>query len=208
MFKHTVNSKAYIALSVGARCVLFELTSMYNGNSQNAVFLSARDGAKRLGVSKNTVAKWERKLVHYGFTAVVRGAHLGVGGVGKATLYRLTDRAFAGKPAIREFDSWDGVLFDDRKPNPVPKSKTPRTKKVDIRTEAKIDPNGNKRTNKRYIRDREDRPTERYITRYTTPLSPEGAGDPNFNPILSWVCLRAAYQMQMQKICDEAAEAA
>ena len=42
------------------------------------------------------------------------------------------------------------------------------------------------------------------------PLEPSKAkgGDSNFNPILSWVCLRAVYQMQMQRLCDEAAEAA
>jgi hypothetical protein len=39
------------------------------------------------------------------------------------------------------------------------------------------------------------------------PASPDQRQDRNFNPILSWLCLRAAYQMQMQRLCDEAAEA-
>src|SRR5215831_9656582 len=70
MLKHTINSKAYEPLSLGARSVLFELTRNYIGRSQNAVFLSARDGARRLGASKNSVAKWEREVVHYGFVVV------------------------------------------------------------------------------------------------------------------------------------------
>src|SRR5215472_10436956 len=142
MFKHTVSSKAYVALSVGARAALFELTKMYNGKSQNAVFLSSRDGAERLGACKDTVCKWLRELEHYGFIAVVRGAFLGVEGVGKATLYRLTDRPFAGKLSTMEFDAWDGVLFDPKKPNPVRKSRTPRPKNSDIRAQAKVDENG------------------------------------------------------------------
>ena len=175
MFKHTTNSKAYVALSVGARAALFELTSMYNGKSQNAVFLSSRDGAKRLGACKDTVCKWLWELEHYGFIAVVRGAFLGVEGVGKATLYRLTDRPFAGKPATREFDAWDGVLFDPEKQNPVRKTRTPRPKNSDIRAKTKIDENGNNRPNISDIRTDQDRPTISDITRYTTPLGPEGA---------------------------------
>jgi hypothetical protein len=175
MFKHTINSKAYVALSVGARCALFELTSMYSGNSQNPVFLSARDGAKRLGACKDTVCKWLRELEHYGFIAVVRGAHLGVEGVGKATLYRLTDRAFAGKPATREFEAWDGVLFDPEKQNPVRKTRTPRQKSSDIRNKAQLNLKRNNRPNPSDIRDGVGCPDSSDITRYTTPLSPEGA---------------------------------
>jgi hypothetical protein len=171
MFKHTINSKAYITLSTGARCALFELTSMYSTNSQNAVFLSARDGAKRLGACKDTVCKWLRELEHYGFIAMVRGAHLGVEGLGKATLYRLTDRAFAGKPATREFDAWDGVLFDPEKQNPVRKTRTPRQKSSDIRNGARMSQKRNKRPNPSDIRAHIGCPTSSDISRYTTPFA-------------------------------------
>jgi hypothetical protein len=40
------------------------------------------------------------------------------------------------------------------------------------------------------------------------PASPDLGHDPNFNPILSWLCMRAAYHQQMNKICDQAAVAA
>ena len=39
------------------------------------------------------------------------------------------------------------------------------------------------------------------------PASPDLCQDPNFNPILSWLCLRAAYHQQMNNICDLAANA-
>src|SRR5262249_26763214 len=145
IYRHTVSTKAYEALSVGARCVLFELSRTHNSKAENAVFLSARAGAKRLGACKDTVCKWQRELEHYGFIAVVRGAHLGVEGVGKATLYRLTDRAYAGQPATREFEAWDGVLFDPKKQNPVRKTRTPCPKRSDIRANGKTPLNGNNR---------------------------------------------------------------
>jgi hypothetical protein len=176
VLKHTINSKAYIAMSAGARCALFELTSMYFPNSQNAVFLSARDGEGRLGACKDTVLKWLREVEHYGFIAVVRGAHLGVEGVGKATLYRLTDRPFAGKPPTREFDSWDGVLFDPEKQNPVRKSRTPRQKSSDIKNKARFSQKRNKRPNSSDIRTGQECPTSSDISSYTTPLLSEVTG--------------------------------
>jgi hypothetical protein len=39
------------------------------------------------------------------------------------------------------------------------------------------------------------------------PASPDQYQDPSFNPILSWLCLRAAYHQQMNKICDQVANA-
>jgi hypothetical protein len=66
LFRHTVKSGAWKALSVGARATFVALKTNYNSNAQNAVFLSARDGAKELGVSKNTAGKWLHELEHYG----------------------------------------------------------------------------------------------------------------------------------------------
>jgi hypothetical protein len=39
------------------------------------------------------------------------------------------------------------------------------------------------------------------------PLKPALPDLSNFNPILSWLCLRAAYHQRMNKICDQAANA-
>ena len=45
---------------------------------------------------------------------------LGLEGVGKAALYRLTDCAYAGAgSATYDFQSWDGVLFDEENQTPA-----------------------------------------------------------------------------------------
>jgi hypothetical protein len=42
----------------------------------------------------------------------------------------------------------------------------------------------------------------------SSPTELTATPDPsNFNPILSWLCLRAAYHQQMNKICDQVANA-
>jgi transposase-like protein len=66
IFRHTIKTPAWRALSVGARATFFALKTNYNTNAQNAVFLSARDGARELGVHKDTARKWLRELEHYG----------------------------------------------------------------------------------------------------------------------------------------------
>jgi hypothetical protein len=168
LFRHTIKTKAWRALSVGARATFLALKTNYNTNAQNAVFLSTRDGAKEFGASKNTVGKWLRELEHYGFIVAVRRAHLGVEGEGRATLYRLTDCPYAGSAPTYEFQNWDGVLYDRKKQNPVSKIGTPSPSHRDIRENWQIDQERNKRTNERDIRTDTGCPTERDITSLTS----------------------------------------
>ena len=39
------------------------------------------------------------------------------------------------------------------------------------------------------------------------PAPPEQCQDPNFNPILSWLCMRTVYHQEMSRVCDLAANA-
>lgn len=137
IFRHTLKSAAWKALSVGARATFIALQTNHNSYAQNAVFISARTGAKELGASKNTVGKWLRELEHYGFVVKVRGAHLGSEGYGKAALYRLTDRWYAGQAPTYDCQNWSGELFEPKKQNPVPARGTPRPSQGDIRQSAK-----------------------------------------------------------------------
>jgi hypothetical protein len=146
IFRHTMKSAAWRALSVGARATFLHLKANYNTNAQNAVFMSARDGAKEFSASKKTICKWLHELEHYGFIVMVQGAHLGVHGTGKSAHYRLTDCPFAGRSPTYDFQNWDGVLFAPKKQNPVPHRGTPRTPQGDIRAEASMTKIGNKRT--------------------------------------------------------------
>src|SRR5262249_55776553 len=168
LFRHTIKSPAWKVTSVGARATFFELKANYNTKAQNAVFLSGRNGAKNLNAHKDTVLKWLRELEHYGFVVKVRGAHLGLEGVGKAALYRLTDCPYAGKPATYDFQNWDGVLFEPQKQNPVLRNRTPRPKKPAIRSKAEMSESWNKCPTEPAIRNVEGCPTEPAITSFTS----------------------------------------
>ncbi len=145
LFRHTVKSTAWKALSVGARATFFALKANYNTKAQNAVYLAARTGAKELGVNKDTVRKWLRELEHYGFIIEVEGAHLGVRGVGKAALYRLTDSGYRGTAPTYDFQNWDGVLFERKKQNPVRFCRTPRPVLSDKQRRPKVPQNTEQR---------------------------------------------------------------
>ena len=170
LFRHTVKSPAWKALSVGARATFIALKTNYNSNAQNAVFLSARDAAKEFDVNKDTAGKWLRELEHYGFIAMVQGAHLGTAGTGKAALYRLTDCAYAGKPPTYDFQSWDGILYDPKKQNPVRKNRTPCPKRPDIRAESQITQNVEHRPDISDIRNPIECPKKPDITSFSSSL--------------------------------------
>ena len=114
VFRHTTKSAAWKALSVGAKATFTALQSLHNDKSQNAVWISARDGVEKfgLGPDRNAVGVWLKELQHYGFAKRVQDAHLGASGKGKSAKYRLTDRYHAGKAPTYDFQSWDGVLFE------------------------------------------------------------------------------------------------
>jgi hypothetical protein len=177
IFRHTMKSPAWRALSVGARATFLQLKSNYNTNAQNAVFLSARDAAKEFDVNKDTAGKWLRELEHYGFLVMVQGCHLGALGNGKAALYRLTDCPYAGKPSTYDFQNWDGVLFDPKKQNPVRKTRTPCPKNPDIRAKRQITENVEHRPKNPDIRNGAGRPKNPDITSFTISLSSAAIAD-------------------------------
>ena len=186
LFRHTVKSSAWKALSVGARAMFVALKTNYNSNSQNAVFMSARDGAEEFGIDKNTTGKWLHELEHYGFIVEVQGAHLGITGTGKAAHYRLTDCPYAGKPPTYDFQNWDGVLFvfksrggrkyQAKKQNPVCGKHTPRMPGRDIRANGQMSQNMEHRMPGRDIRNENECMPGRDITSLTSSLHLEAKG--------------------------------
>jgi hypothetical protein len=162
LIRHTTKSRAWKALSVGAKALFVALQSLHNDRAQNAVWISARDAVEvyGLGSYNEAVGVWFKELEHYGFTVMVQGAHLGLSGKGKSAHYRLTDRWHAGKPPTRDFDNWDGVLFDppkridkrgtarltglQKQKNPVCNPQTPCLTPTDIRRVNQVVENGNK----------------------------------------------------------------
>jgi hypothetical protein len=134
---------------------------------------------KSLNAHRDTVQKWLRELEHYGFIVKVRGAHLGLEGVGKAALYRLTDCPYAGQAPTYDFQSWDGVLFEEKKQNPGLRIRPPRPKKPAIRSKVEMTETGKKWPTEPAIRNEERWPTEPAITSFTisrTESSPPFSG--------------------------------
>jgi hypothetical protein len=123
LYKSTMKTPAWKAMSHGARSLYAALKSRYNTRLENAVFLSARTAAKELGSNKDYVTRWHHELQHYGFTVVTTPAHLGVDGKGKASHLRLTECWYSGQPPTRDFEHWNGVKFRyPKKQNPVPQT--------------------------------------------------------------------------------------
>jgi hypothetical protein len=120
LYRHTIKSPAWQALSVGARATYIELAANYNTNMKNAVYLSIRTGAQKLGVDKKVVIRWLHELAHYGFVHVVQKGTIGVYGYGRATQYRLTDRPFAGAAPTHDFQNWTGEIYEPKKQKPGP----------------------------------------------------------------------------------------
>ena len=125
------------------------------------MFLSARDGAKRLRTRANNIGQWFDELEHYGFLVMLQGHHLGSDGEGQSAHYRLTDRYFHNKPPTRDFEKWSGEIFSPKKracseaekarlnglkkQNPVSRSDTLRITADNVSAKAKRTKKGNNR---------------------------------------------------------------
>jgi hypothetical protein len=119
MDRHQYKSAAFAQLSAVAQALLVHLTFHYHTKLMNSVHISTRVGAKKLNVSRGSVANATHELEHYGFIVKVRGAYLGVEGVGKSAHYRLTAQRYGNVGATRDYEKWNGEIFDRKKQNPV-----------------------------------------------------------------------------------------
>src|SRR5215469_15457737 len=122
VLKDTMKTAAWKALSHGARSLYVTLKGPYNNKLQNAVYVSTRDAAEELGQhsTRRNVMRWFRELQHYGFIVMVSPAHHGVNGHGKAPHYRLTEAWYLGKAPTRDFLSWDGIPFTEKRKRDAP----------------------------------------------------------------------------------------
>jgi hypothetical protein len=93
------------------------LWGRYSTTRQNAVYQSTRKAEEELGQhsTRPNVMRWFRELRHYGFIVEVSPAHHGVNGHGRAPHYRLTEEWYLGKAPTRDFLSWDGTPFTEKR---------------------------------------------------------------------------------------------
>jgi hypothetical protein len=143
LIRTTLASPAWKALSYGSQSLYVVLRSYLRVDSLNngKVFRSYREAGNDLGTkSTRSVQRWFRELDHYGFIVMTAGGCLGVDGDGIAPHWRITEcPTFDAKgnhiAATRDFDRWDGTLFDNqKKQNPVSQRVTPRIPKGHILT--------------------------------------------------------------------------
>lgn len=121
IIRTTVQTPPWKQLSFGARSLYHVLRGFLRHDDLNngKVYRSYRDAADDLGTkSRTSVQRWFRELEHYGFIVMTTGGCLGVDGEGVAPHWRLTEcSTFDAKgnhiAATRDFERWDGVLFDD-----------------------------------------------------------------------------------------------
>ena len=122
LLKETVKTAAWKALSHGARSLYVTLKGRYNIKLHNAVYVATRDAEEELGrySTRRNVMRWFRELQHYGFIVMVSPAHHGVNGHGKAPHWRLTEEWYLDKPPTRDFLSWDGIPFTEKRKRDAP----------------------------------------------------------------------------------------
>ena len=113
---------AYRHLSPAARALYIELKRGFNGSNNGRIALSYRDAAVALNMHRNSVGKLFRELQNLGFIIPAVPHHLGPDGVGKTTLWILTEEGVNGQRPTMDFAKWS----ESEKQNPRTKTMTPR----------------------------------------------------------------------------------
>jgi hypothetical protein len=115
LFNGMMDTSAWLAMSLGARCLYIEIKRQCrtdNGNN-GKLFLSQRDAQKALGTSnRRFIARWYRELQHYGFIVLTRRGFFGVGNR-MAAQWRLTELPCNDEPPTRDYKRWNGTPFSD-----------------------------------------------------------------------------------------------
>jgi DNA-binding transcriptional MocR family regulator len=126
-------TEAWATLKPGPRALYIELKRRFNGANNGEIYLSHRDAAKTLNVSRNTATGYFSELEERGFIRMTQAPHLGPSGIGLASRWAIEEEPTSdGKPARKSFAAWR------QKQNPRPKTGTPRPKNWD--TTRELDP--------------------------------------------------------------------
>jgi hypothetical protein len=116
MLKNTIESRAWVSLSYGARC-LFVALKAQTDNAHYSAYLSTREAAGKVGASRQKIREWFAELEHYGFIVMLNPGSLGSDGHGKAPLWRITDKGTTRggyEEPTNDFLKWDGTPFDPK----------------------------------------------------------------------------------------------
>ena len=137
-----LDAPAWRAMDFIARALWLALRRKLRNDGLNngKIWLSCRDAAEEIGGNKDTITRRYAELEHYGFLRKTTEGFLGADGCGIAPHYRFTDLAHGTHPATRDYEKWDGSIFENpprksgwKKQNPVLRRRTPRIARSDIR---------------------------------------------------------------------------
>jgi hypothetical protein len=179
--KAIMATPAWRAMTAGSRLLWIELRGWLRNDGLNngKMFLACRSAAQAIGTkSKSSIVRWYAENEHYGFLRKTSDGFLGVDGRGVAAHYRFTDLAHGTHPPTRDFEKWEGVMFEykprrsgPKKQNPVPTMGTPRTHHGYIRKAKRA---GSVCTHHGDIGDATKCTHHRYISRLPSPASGKG----------------------------------
>jgi len=100
-------SEAWATLKPGPRALYVELKRRYNGTNNGRIIFSYREAAKALNIHRNSVGTWFSELQERGFIVMRQAPHLGPSGIGKASVWALTELPTDDmKPAQKYFMRW------------------------------------------------------------------------------------------------------
>lgn len=97
---------AWRVLKSGPRDLYVELKMRYNGFNNGSIFLSQRDAAVALNITRETVASYFAELEAKGFILKTEGHCLGSDGRGRAAKWALTELEMDGVTATKDFLKW------------------------------------------------------------------------------------------------------
>jgi hypothetical protein len=140
LYRYLLWSDAYRSLGLPARCLLVELYDLYNGENNGHLFMSVREAARRLGISKNTAHTALKQLEDRGFIRPNQRSSFHWK-KRQATCWVLTEYEFAGHAPSKEFMRWSAPQQNQ---NTVPLDETygPNLRDRDMGTVQLIVANG------------------------------------------------------------------
>ena len=109
LYCYELESQAYRSLSVGARALLVELKSLFNGSNNGKLFLACREAARRMNCSKTFAADRFQELHDKGFIKPEQRGAFSVKclvGEGRATSWILTEYPHGNALPTKEFMRW------------------------------------------------------------------------------------------------------
>jgi hypothetical protein len=102
-----LRSKAWRALSPNARSILLHIWMRHNGSNNGQIVYAVRD-AEDYGLSKDQAARALAELIELGFLKIRRDSSFTLK-IKEARVWEITAESVDGRPATKEFMSWNGL---------------------------------------------------------------------------------------------------